>query len=867
MDRRFRLITIALCVGVAGLVSLTAGTAGAQFDILSGKRLLQRGRPTPTEFNASKVTVRASILPGESSQSAKLAVTAQIAPDWHIYSITQAPDGPVKTKIKLNPSKQYRLTGGFTANPAPEPHSYPDIWPGLAVEEHTREVTWEAPIELLPGVSHAELKIGGAVNAQACADACIPPRDYAFTAGPSEAFLRGEVTAPPAGQTTAARVTGQSVSAQSRAEPPAGPFELGAAFDPIAAAGETTFQRGHVAIRGVIQPSSVAPGGKARLTLTAEPAPQWHIYALADRDPQQISKPTLIEIVVDSGLELSRPKAIAKPTVKLAEGAGSSAESFYTREVSWTLEITVPADAQAGEFPIVGLIGFQTCKEGLSCDQPSAARFEGTLRVASSSDYSSSYALTFMPAKYPEAARVAAGRTPVEAASSAQPKPAAEAPTNYEIADAGASSLPLMILFSLVGGLILNLMPCVLPVIGLKVLAFVEQSGHSRSRVVLLNLWYTAGIMTVFMVLATLAATLNFRWGQQFSSSGFNIAMASVVFAMALSFLGFWEIPIPGFVGTGSAVKMAAREGSIGAFAKGVLTTILATPCSGPFLGAVFGFTLQQPPLVIYLIYGSIGLGMASPYLLLGAFPRLVRRLPKPGVWMETFKQLMAFVLLGTVVFMFTFLDRDYLVPTFALLIGIWAACWWIGRTPLTESFRRRGLAWLEGAAFAAVVGSFAFTWLVPRAPLLEWQPFSRPTLAQLTAEGKTVMIDFTAEWCPNCKFNMATAINTQGVREIVQENGVVPMLADWTDAGEEVGQMLESLHSASIPVLAIFPAGKPNQPIVLRDVISQRALIEALKRAGPSRDTVGGVGRKASGSALTGRSGTPPAERGLSRS
>jgi thiol:disulfide interchange protein len=398
-----------------------------------------------------------------------------------------------------------------------------------------------------------------------------------------------------------------------------------------------------------------------------------------------------------------------------------------------------------------------------------------------------------------------------------------------------------MIGFSLVGGLILNLMPCVLPVIGLKVLSFVEQAGQSRARVLTLNLWYSLGLLSVFAMLATAAVSLNLGWGQQFQSTGFNIVMSGIVFAMALSFLGVWEIPLPGFVGTGKANDLQQKEGAGGAFFKGVLTTVLATPCSGPFLGPVFGFTLQQPPVVTYIVFLCIGLGMASPYLLIGAFPRLIKFLPKPGVWMDTFKQMLAFVLLGTVVFMFTFLKRDYVVPTFGMLVAIWAGCWWIGRTPLYEGARKLTFAWGQGLAAAAIAGYVSFALLGPAERVLPWQPYSPERLTQLTASGKTVMVDFTAEWCLTCKLNLKNSIDVQDVKQVVEANGVVPLLADWTDESEEIKRALEGLGSNSIPVLAIFPAGKPTEPIIMRDLISSRAaVIDALKQAGPSRASAG---------------------------
>ncbi len=393
------------------------------------------------------------------------------------------------------------------------------------------------------------------------------------------------------------------------------------------------------------------------------------------------------------------------------------------------------------------------------------------------------------------------------------------------------------------GGLILNLMPCVLPVIGLKILSFVEQSHHSRRQVLVLNLWYTLGLMSVFLVLATLAcgASLGLRnqnlgWGEQFSSPVFNIVMCGLVFVMALSFLGVWEIPIPGFAGHGKAADMANKEGPAGAFTKGVMSTVLATPCSGPFLGSVFGFMLRQPPAIIYAIFAAIGFGMASPYLVIGAFPRLIRILPKPGAWMDTFKHLMGFVLLGTVVFLFTFLKREYLAATFGMLVGLWAACWWIGHVPLTAELGRKLFTWVQGAAVAALIGWVSFAWLVPGDSLLPWQPFSPDVLAKYRSEGKTVMVDFSADWCLTCKANLKFAINTEDVFRIVQTNGVVTLLADWTDGSPEIKTALAALDSNSIPVLAIFPASHPGEAIVLRDLISKSQLLRALREAGPSK-------------------------------
>jgi thiol:disulfide interchange protein len=492
-------------------------------------------------------------------------------------------------------------------------------------------------------------------------------------------------------------------------------------------------------------------------------------------------------------------------------------QRYYEGPVTWTIDVTAPKTAKPGEtFLVAGIVGYQTCKTNSACDTPQAVRFAVDVPITDKTTTGSS-PVVFTPAKYPEAAKAA------QLAAAAAPPPLDPRTFAWVI---GAS---------LLGGFILNLMPCVLPVVGLKILSFVEQAHHERGQILALNIAYAAGILAVFMALAALSAGLGQAWGEQFTSKEFNIALAALVFVMALSFLGVWEIPIPGFVGSSRAGELAQREGLAGAFSKGILTTILATPCSGPALGFVFGFTLGQPAYVVFTVFACIGLGMAAPYLLIAAFPPLIRFLPKPGEWMETFKQAMGFVLLGTVVFVFTFLDKDYLVPTFGLLIGLWFCCWWIGRTPLTEPAATRFRAWGAGIAAAAVIGWLSFAYLGPPTRILPWEPFSQTALAKATAEGKTVMIDFTADWCLTCKLNLKWAVDTEETLRLVNENKIVPLLADWTKPNPEIKETLNSLGSNSIPVLAIFPAGRPTEPIVLRDLLKQGDVIEALRQAGPS--------------------------------
>jgi len=198
------------------------------------------------------------------------------------------------------------------------------------------------------------------------------------------------------------------------------------------------------------------------------------------------------------------------------------------------------------------------------------------------------------------------------------------------------------------------------------------------------------------------------------------------------------------------------------------------------------------------------------------------------------------------VVYLFTTMSAEYFIPTLTLLFGLWFACWLIGRTPITADLGQKLTSWGTGLAAAALVGLFAFNFLLHESEF-PWRPFSPQALQQARAEGKTVMVDFTADWCPNCKFNTYTAIDTDDVRRLVEQNGVVPLLADWTDPNAEIKEALNGLGYNSIPVLAIWPAGEET-PIILADVLRESQVLDALQEAGPSKGTPTKSGSDASG-------------------
>ncbi|MEX1230782.1 MAG: cytochrome c biogenesis protein CcdA [Planctomycetaceae bacterium] len=398
--------------------------------------------------------------------------------------------------------------------------------------------------------------------------------------------------------------------------------------------------------------------------------------------------------------------------------------------------------------------------------------------------------------------------------------------------DEAGGNLAWYLFSAFIGGMILNVMPCVLPVLAIKILSFVQQAGESRLRIFLLNLSYTGGVLIVFLFLATLAVFLDIGWGGLFQKPEFNLVMASLVFAMGLSLLGVFEIPVPGFVGS-AAGNAQQQEGLSGAFLTGIFATLLATPCSGPFLGATLGWSVGQPTAITYLIWATMGLGMAFPYLLFGIFPFAIKWLPKPGMWMVRFKEFSGFVLMGTVIFLMNSLQEEYTMPLLIMLLGISLGLWMIGNLyDITSHIRHKWT--VRGSAFllTAAICGYGYNMTLQAGAKLPWQPFSHARLKQELLSGKTVLVDFTADWCLVCKTVEKYALNTPDTIDFVERHNVVPLMADYTQVSPEIKAWLDRFNSESVPLTVVFPATDHRRPIVIRDYYTKSKLLSKLDQA-----------------------------------
>ena len=414
------------------------------------------------------------------------------------------------------------------------------------------------------------------------------------------------------------------------------------------------------------------------------------------------------------------------------------------------------------------------------------------------------------------------------------------------------------LLLAFLGGVVLNAMPCVFPILSLKLLSVAQHAHGQRTERAYHGLAYTAGVLASFAALGVALLALRaggqvVGWGFQLQSPVFVAVLAYLLFAMGLSLSG-----VAGFGGSlgGVGGRLAARSGLAGTFFTGILATIVATPCTAPFMGAALGVALIAPAAVAIGIFLALGLGLAAPYLAASLTYRWQRLLPKPGRWMEFVKQLLAFPLYGTVAWLLWVLIQevgpgDALGALFGLVLVAFAV-WVYGQTRFAAP-----LGWWLGTGLAAAGGAAAIflaaclTGAVPAGAVpagavpagvvpaksaalrdgLQYEPFTPQRLAALETAGKPVFVNLTASWCVTCLINERVALDSGAVRQAFAERGIIPLKGDWTSQNPEITQFLQQFGRSGVP-LYLFYSGRGGEPIMLPQILTAASVLDAIGKS-----------------------------------
>jgi len=413
-------------------------------------------------------------------------------------------------------------------------------------------------------------------------------------------------------------------------------------------------------------------------------------------------------------------------------------------------------------------------------------------------------------------------------------------------ASTGAHSLKSLwtaLIFAFLGGMILNLMPCVLPVLSLKILGFVNQASTGKGKALHHGLVFALGVLVSFWILAAVlfilrAGGAQLGWGFQLQSPGFIVILASFMFLFGLNLLGVFEM------GTSlTSVGGHGRSGLTGAFLNGVTATIVATPCTAPFMGSALGFALIQPWWIIALIFTALALGMAAPYVVLSAMPSLLRFVPKPGAWMETLKHIMGFLLMATVIWLAWVLGiqagSNALVFLLGTLLIIAIGAWVMGRWAiLSVTTSRRRMAYIIASiciigGLVMGLGGVTASAITPAHAAaadgaIAWEPFASDRIREVRAEGNPVFIDFTAAWCLSCQVNERVAFSSEQVQQRFTDLGIKPFKADWTSYDEDITRALAQFGRNSVPLYIYYPAGA-DAPIILPEILTPGVVLDAV--------------------------------------
>ena len=558
------------------------------------------------------------------------------------------------------------------------------------------------------------------------------------------------------------------------------------------------------------------------LTVTITIPEKWHVNANEVTD--EFLKPSSIEAKAE-GIEFADP-VWPKPIKEYNEALELEILTF--RE---TFSVELPVKSASGNYDSSGTtvtFHYQACDNSICLAPASKTISLSEIAAGTKSSHVNS------------GAKKNDSENEVAAASAA----------NDASASASAGIIALLF-FAFLGGIILNLMPCVLPVLSLKLFSLIKQAGESRGRLLALGGATTAGILCSFWALAAVVAAVkagggSAGWGMQFQSAGFIAFMVVILTAFAMSFFGVFEVWLP----WGATTKMdeaGHKAGFAGAFFTGALLVLLSTPCSAPFLGTAMGFAFAQTTPVLFLFFTAAGLGLALPYMLVSAFPKILKVFPKPGPWMVKLQKVMGILLLVTVAWLLWIVNEQAGtagVGMFAIVVIASVAC-----SVLLGKFAPPGVAFKrEVAGFGLSVIVIAALWFAVISPRYEsaasdkfnarmqeqmtadgWYRYSPALIEEFAKAKRTIFIDATADWCLTCKTNEAAVLNRDEFRRAMDSLNVALVKADWTRETPEVNALLKSMHKSGVPAYAIYPAGDASKQIVLPELLTTAAIVEKI--------------------------------------